>query len=88
MHACTTGRPSLKDLCPEDKRRLKQLIEQLARTSTEKEAMENRVEEERKQFTLLLEKLKKQHHKVVSEKKHILIIFLLGLLSVHKLALA
>ena len=67
----TPGRPSLKDLCPEDKGRVKQLIEQLARTSTDKEAMECRMKEERKQFTLLLDKLKKHHHKVVKEKKEV-----------------
>lgn len=61
----------MKDLCPEDKRRVKQLIEQLARTSTDKEAMEGRMKEERRQFTLLLDKLKKQHHKVVKEKKEV-----------------
>ena len=66
-----TGRPSLKDLCLEDKQRVKQLIEQLARTSTEKEAMEDKMREERRQFTLLLDKLKKQHHKVVKEKKEV-----------------
>ena len=67
----TPGHPSLKDLCPEDKGRVKQLIEQLARTSTDKEAMECRMKEERKQFTLLLDKLKKHHHKVVKEKKEV-----------------
>ena len=66
------GRPSLKELCPEDKRRVRLLIEQLARTSCEKEAMEDQVKEERKQFAILLEKLKEQHHKVVKEKKDIL----------------
>ena len=63
----------MKDLCPEDKQRVKQLIEQLARTSTEKEAMEDRMREERRQFSLLLDKLKKQHHKVVKEKKEVCI---------------
>lgn len=53
---------------------MKQLIEQLARTSTEKEAMEDRMREERRQFTLLLDKLKKQHHKVVKEKKEVLFV--------------
>lgn len=67
-----TGRPSLKELCPEDKHRVRLLIEQLARTSSEKEAMEDQVKEERKQFATLLEKLKEQHHKVVKEKKDIL----------------
>ena len=71
MHLHKIGRPSLKDLCPEDKQRVKQLIEQLARTSTEKEAMEDRMREERRQFSLLLGKLKKQHHKVVKEKKEV-----------------
>ena len=50
---------------------MKELIEQLARTSNEKEAMEETVKEERRQFTTLLDKLKKQHHKVVKEKKDI-----------------
>ena len=67
-----TGRPSLKELCPEDKCRVRLLIEQLARTSCEKEAMEDQVKKERKQFAILLEKLKEEHHKVVQEKKDIL----------------
>lgn len=71
-----TGRPSLKELCPEDKHRVRLLIEQLAKTSCEKEAMEDQVKEERKQFAMLLEKLKKQHHKVVKEKKDILLLHL------------
>lgn len=50
---------------------MKQLIEQLARTSTEKETMEDKMREERRQFTVLLDKLKKQHHKVVKEKKEV-----------------
>ena len=76
------GRPSLKDLCPEDKHRVKQLIEQLARTSSEKEAMEDKVKEERRQFTVLLDKLKKQHHKVVKEKKDIQSVILLKFILV------
>ena len=54
-----------------DKQRVKQLIEQLARTSTETETMEDKMREERRQFTVLLDKLKKQHHKVVKEKKEV-----------------
>ena len=77
-----TGRPSLKELCPEDKRRVRLLIEQLARTSSEKEAMEDQVKEERREFTLLLDKLKKQHHKVVKEKNDILFIIVHVLLSI------
>ena len=64
----------MKELCPEDKNRIKLLIEQLARTSSEKEEIETEAKEERRQFVMLLEKLKTEHHRVVKEKKDILTI--------------
>ena len=43
---------SLKDLCPEDKERVANLIRELAKAGEEKEATENKLNNERKQFVL------------------------------------
>ena len=41
---------SLKDLCPEDKERVANLIRELAKAGEEKEATANQLDDERKQF--------------------------------------
>lgn len=66
------GRPSLKELCLEDKRRVRQLIEELARVSSEKEMAEERLRGERKAFQELLLQLRSEHQEVVKEKQGIL----------------
>ena len=41
---------SLKDLCPEDKKRIAHLIQELADLQEEKEGVDERYEQERKDF--------------------------------------
>ena len=43
---------SLKDLCPEDKERVANLIRELAKTGEEKEATECKLNDERKEFAI------------------------------------
>ena len=70
-HYCL-GRPSLKELCPDDKRRVRQLIEELARVSSEKETAEERLRGERKAFQEILLQLRSEHREVLKEKQGIL----------------
>ena len=73
IYFCFIGRPSLKELCPEDKHRVRQLIEELVRVGSEKEKAEERLRGERKEFQELLLQLRSQHQKVVKEKQGILL---------------
>lgn len=66
------GCPTLRDLCPEDKRRVKNLVEEVARLGTEKERMELEMVRERAALQSLLQNLHTKHHQVVKEKKNIL----------------
>ena len=67
------GRPTLRDLCLEDKRRVKNLVEEVARLGTEKERLELEMVKERAALQSLLDNLNTKHHLVVEEKKNILI---------------
>ena len=55
---------TLCELCPEDKRRVRQLVEQLAVVGAEKEQLEKQIFDDRHQFSDLLTKLKAHHQKV------------------------
>lgn len=68
------GRSSLKELCPEDKHRVRQLIEELVRVGSEKEKAEEKLRGERKEFQELVLQLRSQHQKVVKEKQGILLL--------------
>ncbi len=63
---CTaTGVATLRDLCPQDKTKVRGLVEELASVGQEKEELEAAIEEDRRQFTLLLDRLKIEHKKVL-----------------------
>jgi hypothetical protein len=66
------GRHTLNNLCPEDKCRVKGLVEEVARLGSEKEKLEGDMSKERQALQGLLEKLTQQQHKLVREKKDIL----------------
>ena len=67
-------RASLKDLCPEDKQRVKQLIEDLARAGAEKEKAETKFAREKKKFRRTLQLLHHEQKKILKEKESILTI--------------
>ncbi|NXU57558.1 K1328 protein, partial [Turnix velox] len=52
---------SLKDLCPEDKRRIANLIKELARVSEEKEVTEERLKAEQESFEKKIRQLEEQN---------------------------
>lgn len=66
------GHISLRDLCPEDKCRVKGLVEEVARLGSEKEKLEGEMSQERIALQGLLENLTKKQHQLVREKKDIL----------------
>ncbi len=55
---------TLRDLCPQDKARVRGLVEQLAAVGEEKEQLAVAIKEDRAQFMQLLDKLKAEHNKV------------------------
>jgi hypothetical protein len=64
-------RASLKDLCPEDKQRVKQLIEDLARAGAEKEKSDVKFSREKKKFQKTLHLLHHEQKKILKEKESI-----------------
>ncbi|KAG7476544.1 hypothetical protein MATL_G00083990 [Megalops atlanticus] len=60
---------SLKDLCPEDKRRIANLIEELARVSEEKDETEQRLKEEQESFERKIQQLEEQNQLIVQERE-------------------
>lgn len=71
---CSPENSTLKDLCPEDKRKVKNLLEEVARLGSEKERLEGEMVREREALEGVLERLKAKHHRMVREKKDILVI--------------
>ncbi|KAK5872838.1 hypothetical protein PBY51_013500 [Eleginops maclovinus] len=59
----------LKDLCPEDKRRIANLIEELARVSEEKEESVQRLKHEQENFEGKIQKLEQQNVIIVQERE-------------------
>ncbi|KAK5912863.1 hypothetical protein CesoFtcFv8_002694 [Champsocephalus esox] len=59
----------LKDLCPEDKRRIANLIEELARVSEEKEESVQRLKHEQENFEGKIQKLEQQNVIIVEERE-------------------
>uniref|UniRef100_A0A8C5ACD5 Zgc:162344 n=1 Tax=Gadus morhua TaxID=8049 RepID=A0A8C5ACD5_GADMO len=57
----TRTQSSLKDLCPEDKRRIANLIEELARVSEEKDESVQRLREEQQTFERKIQQLEQQN---------------------------
>ncbi|XP_059183878.1 protein hinderin [Centropristis striata] len=59
----------LKDLCPEDKRRIANLIEELARVSEEKEESVQRLKDEQGNFECKIQQLEQQNQIIVQERE-------------------
>ncbi|OCT98918.1 hypothetical protein XELAEV_18011150mg [Xenopus laevis] len=64
---------SLKDLCPEDKRRIANLIQELARVSEEKEVTEERLKMEQESFEKKIRQLEEQNNLIGTEREDILL---------------
>ncbi|XP_063814110.1 protein hinderin isoform X2 [Pseudophryne corroboree] len=60
---------SLKDLCPEDKRRIANLIKELARVSEEKEVTEERLKMEHESFAKKIRHLEEQNDLIATERE-------------------
>ncbi|XP_074059923.1 protein hinderin isoform X2 [Macrotis lagotis] len=60
---------SLKDLCPEDKRRIANLIKELARVSEEKEVTEERLKAEQESFEKKIRQLEEQNQLIIRERE-------------------
>ncbi|XP_015509113.1 protein hinderin isoform X1 [Parus major] len=60
---------SLKDLCPEDKRRIANLIKELARISEEKEVTEERLKAEQESFEKKIRQLEEQNELIIKERE-------------------
>uniref|UniRef100_A0A8C5LMX1 KIAA1328 n=1 Tax=Leptobrachium leishanense TaxID=445787 RepID=A0A8C5LMX1_9ANUR len=60
---------SLKDLCPEDKRRIANLIQELARVSEAKEVTEERLKTEHESFEKKIRQLEEQNDLIVTERE-------------------
>ncbi|XP_071988936.1 protein hinderin isoform X2 [Engystomops pustulosus] len=60
---------SLKDLCPEDKRRIANLIKELARVSEEKEVTEERLKTEHESFEKKIRHLEEQNNLIAAERE-------------------
>ncbi|KAM9367447.1 protein hinderin [Phaethornis superciliosus] len=67
-----TKSASLKDLCPEDKRRIANLIKELARVSEEKEVTEERLKAEQESFEKKIRQLEEQNELIIKEREDIL----------------
>ncbi|XP_018555712.1 protein hinderin isoform X1 [Lates calcarifer] len=59
----------LKDLCPEDKRRIANLIEELARVSEEKEESVQRLKDEQESFERKIQQLEQQNLIIAQERE-------------------
>ncbi|XP_005990617.1 protein hinderin [Latimeria chalumnae] len=59
----------LKDLCPEDKRRIANLINELARVSEEKEETKERLKSEQESFEKKIRQLEEQNELIVKERE-------------------
>ncbi|XP_059102815.1 protein hinderin isoform X3 [Peromyscus eremicus] len=60
---------SLKDLCLEDKRRIANLIKELARISEEKEVTEERLKTEQESFEKKIRQLEEQNELIIKERE-------------------
>ncbi|KAF5893977.1 protein hinderin isoform X1, partial [Clarias magur] len=63
------SKASLKDLCPEDKRRIANLIEELAKVSEEKEESVQRLKDEQETFEKKIQQLEEQNRFIVRERE-------------------
>ena len=73
MCTCSiTGRSTLKTLCPEDKHKVRRLIEDLAKTGAEKDAIEQLLKKERSDFDEKLSQLHLEQQNLQEERTSIL----------------
>lgn len=73
MHSYhVTGRSTLKTLCQEDKHKVRKLIEDLAKTGAEKDAIEQLLKKERSEFDEKLSQLQLEQQGLVEERTSIL----------------
>ncbi|XP_030623880.1 protein hinderin [Chanos chanos] len=63
------SKASLKDLCPEDKRRIANLIQELARVSEEKEESVQRLRDEQETFERKIQQLEQQNQLIIQERE-------------------
>ncbi|KAK2872452.1 hypothetical protein Q8A67_022349 [Cirrhinus molitorella] len=63
------SKPSLKDLCPEDKRRIANLIQELARVSEEKEESVQKLRDEQETFEKKIQQLEQQNQLIIQERE-------------------
>ncbi|CAD7674879.1 unnamed protein product [Nyctereutes procyonoides] len=75
---------SLKDLCLEDKRRIANLIKELARVSEEKEVTEERFRAEQESFEKKIRHLEEQNELIIKEREDILFEKCQELLSLYQ----
>ncbi|TSK72099.1 Protein hinderin [Bagarius yarrelli] len=66
------SKASLKDLCPEDKRRIANLIEELAKVSEEKDESVQKLKDEHETFEKKIQQLEEQNRLIVQERESIL----------------
>ncbi|KAL2099575.1 hypothetical protein ACEWY4_003969 [Coilia grayii] len=62
-------KPSLRDLCPEDKRRIANLIQELARVSEEKEESVQKLRDEQETFERKILQLEQQNQLILLERE-------------------
>ncbi|XP_048875855.1 protein hinderin isoform X2 [Brienomyrus brachyistius] len=63
------SRACLKDLCPEDKRRIANLIQELARVTEEKDETMQRLHDEQESFERKIQQLEEQNQLIVQERQ-------------------
>ena len=69
VHSSLSASATLKDLCAEDKQRIANLIQELARLSADKEKSQVTLAEERKLYETQIKKLLRRHDSVLTEKQ-------------------
>ncbi|KAG5834170.1 hypothetical protein ANANG_G00258610 [Anguilla anguilla] len=67
--AQTRSSASLKDLCAEDKRRIANLIQELARVSEEKDETQQKLKEEQESFERKIQQLEEQNQLIFQERE-------------------
>ena len=78
---CVAGRSTLKTLCQEDKHKVRKLIEDLAKTGAEKDAIEQLLKKERNEFDERLSHLQLEQQSLMEERTSILYLVHLSVIS-------
>ena len=69
IYSGISSHATLKDLCAEDKQRIANLIQELAKMTADKEKSRSALEDERKLFETQIKKLLRRHDSVLTEKQ-------------------